>query len=525
MKKVIDFLKKYHLIPYIIIISLIGIFGYVAKWYNYSGVGAILGQDTGAFYRYFNVIFVLILLAVTVVYYLAVIKKAAIEKLYVVSAGFIGIIFMLIVPPYASADEDRHLLECQDFSSAIFGYEMEGEKEHWLRECDANTELSRDLSVKNYQYVAENFFAGCDSKEMELKYIDDITYDEDNVVYYYPGIIGITIGRLFNMGTIATYMLARVFMLVTYLVITYFAIKKIPVFKAGYAILMLLPSTMQRAATVSYDGLMLAYIFIFVAYVFYYIYNVKTIKVVDAVVMALSGVLLAVGKGGAYIPFLLMLFMIPKENFGKKVKYGFIVAGAILLCLVAFVGFNYELFADIAGSTGGETNDLLWTEEEGYTLREIITSPKRSLKVFINTFIMLGGAKYSEMIGNGFGWLQVYVSDIWVVAFSILIVMTLFNESGENFTFSKKQKLMFGVIAVASMGFVILSMWLFWTPLNSSYIEGLQGRYFIPILIPLFFILKNKLFSVQRKVAPYLVCSAMIMYVGVFLDIWCGMQL
>ena len=525
MNKIKDFMKKYHLIPYIIIITLIGILGYGVKWYNYGGVGAILGQDTVAFYGYFNVIFVLILIAVTVVYYLAVIKKTAIEKLYLVCAGFIGVIFMLIVPPYASADEDRHLLECQDFSSAIFGYEMQGEKEHWLRECDANTELSRDLSVKNYQYVAENFFAGCDSKEMELKYIDDITYDVDNVIYYYPAIVGITIGRLLNFGTILTYMLARLLMLATYMVITYFALKKIPVFKAGFAMLMLLPSTMQRAATVSYDGLMLAYIFIFVAYVFYYIYNMKTISIVDAIVMALSGVFFAVGKGGAYIPFLLMLFMIPKENFGKKIKYGFIVTGAILLCLVAFIGFNYELFVDIAGSTGGETNELLWTEDEGYTLRDILTAPKRSLKVFINTFIMLGGAKYSELIGNGFGWLQVYVSDIWVVAFSVLIVLTLFNEKEESFTFTKKQKLMLGVIVVASMGFIILSMWLFWTPLNSNYIEGLQGRYFIPLLIPMFFILKNKLFTVQRRVAPYLICSAIVMYAGVFFDIWCGMRL
>lgn len=525
MKKISEFLKKYHLIPYMIIIALIVVFGYGVKWYNYDGVGAILGQDTVAFYRYFNVIFVLILIAVTVVYYLAVIKKAAIEKLYVVCAAFIGVIFMLVVPPYASADEDRHILECQDFASAIFGYEMQGDKEHWLRECDDNTELSRDLTVKNYQYVAENFFAGCDSKKMELKYIDDITYDGDNVIYYYPGIVGITIGRLLNLGTILTYMLGRMFMLAAYIAITYFAIKKIPVFKAGYAIIMLMPSTMQRAATISYDGLLLAYIFIFVAYVFYYIYNVKTIKIVDAVVMAISGVLLTVGKGGAYIPFLLMLFMIPKENFGKKIKYGFIVSGAILLCLVAFVGFNYELFADIAGSTGGETNELLWTEEEGYTLKDIITAPKRSLKVFINTFIMLGGAKYSELIGNGFGWLQVYISDVWVVAFSLLMVLSLFNESEESFTFNKKQKLMLGVIGVASFGLVVLSMWLFWTPLNSKYIEGLQGRYFIPMLIPILFIFKNKLFMVQKRISSYLLCSAVVMYAGVFLEIWCGMRL
>ncbi len=525
MNKLKAFIKKYHIIPYIIIILAVILLGYGAKWYNYNGVMAVLGQNTSSFYTYFNIIFALIIIGISLVYFLAIIKRVSIEKLYLVCAGFVGIIFMLIIPPYASADEDRHILECQDFSSAIFGYEMEGDKYHWLRECDANTKLGRDISVKNYQYVADNFFSKAENNEMELKYIDDITYDVDNVVYYYPGITGITIGRLLNLGTVPTYMLARVFMLATYMVITYFALKKIPTFKTGFALIMLMPSTMQRAAAVSYDGLLLAYIFLFVAYVFYYIYNRTTIKVKDIIIMAVAGVLMAVGKGGAYIPFLLMLFMIPRANFGTKIKYGYIVAAAIAVCIIAYIGFNRELFSDIAGSSKGDTNELLWTEDKGYTLKDILTSPKRSLKVLVNTFISLGGAKYSEMIGSGFGWLQVYISDIWVVAYSVLLAFSVCNQENETFVFNKKQKVMLGTIAIASMGLIVLSMWLFWTPISHSYVEGLQGRYFIPILIPVFFMLKNKMFTIRKNVSLCMICSAVLIYAGVFFEIWNGMKL
>ena len=127
MNKLKAFIKKYHIIPYIIIILAVILLGYGAKWYNYNGVMAVLGQNTSSFYTYFNIIFALIIIGISVVYFLAIIKRVSIEKLYLVCAGFVGIIFMLIIPPYASADEDRHILECQDFSSAIFGYEMEGE--------------------------------------------------------------------------------------------------------------------------------------------------------------------------------------------------------------------------------------------------------------------------------------------------------------------------------------------------------------------------------------------------------------
>ena len=61
---------------------------------------------------------------------------------------------------------------------------------------------------------------------------------------------------------------------------------------------------------------------------------------------------------------------------------------------------------------------------------------------------------------------------------------------------------MLGVIGVASFGLVVLSMWLFWTPLNSKYIEGLQGRYFIPLFVPLCvcFFTKQKKSRFTKKV-------------------------
>lgn len=525
MDKVKNFIRKYHLMPYTIIILVVALLGYGVKWYNYDGVMAVLGENTSSFYGYFHVIFALIIIGVSVVYFLAVIKKTAIEKIYVAAASFVGIIFMLIIPPYASADEGNHILKCYDFSSCILGYEMPEEKYHWMRVCDAETKLSRQLTVKNYQYVAENFFSMAGNNKVELEYVNDMMYDTGNVIYYFPAIAGITLGRVLNLGTVSTYMLGRMFMLAVYVVLTYFAIKKMPTFKTGFTLIMLLPSTMHRVATISYDGLQFAYIFLFLAYVFYYIYNRMTIKVKDAIIMALTGVMMAVGKGGVYLPFLLMLFLIPKSNFGTKIKYGYIVVGSIFISLIAYIAFNSELFFDIASSSSGETNDLLWTEEEGYTLRDILTMPKRSLKILLNTFICLGGIKYSEMIGSGFGWLQIYVSEVWIVAYSILLSFAVFKEEDETFFFNKKQKVFLGVISVAMVGLIILSMWMFWTPLNNNYVEGLQGKYFIPVLIPVFFALKNNLFTIKKKIAPYMIFSAVLLYSGVFFDIWSRMKI
>lgn len=41
-------------------------------------------------------------------------------------------------------------------------------------------------------------------------------------------------------------------------------------------------------------------------------------KVKEVIVTIVAGGLLVTGKGGAYVPLLLLLFLIPRENFGEK---------------------------------------------------------------------------------------------------------------------------------------------------------------------------------------------------------------
>ena len=87
----------------------------------------------------------------------------------------------------------------------------------------------------------------------------------------------------------------------------------------------------------------------------------------------------------------------------------------------------------------------------------------------------------SGFVGESLCWYDVTISNFLVRIISlILIVVTLFDSG----MFEKRDK----ILSVVSMLLVILliftSEYLTWTDVGSFTIQGIQGRYFIPLVVP-----------------------------------------
>ena len=497
-------ISKFKIIPYLIIMSFLLVAVMATKVF------------TGLVTPYFVAIYAVVLVGFSVVYFLVVLKKS-IEKIYLAAGLFLGLTFMLVIPPNGAADENNHYYKCFDFANVFWGKELvEDSKYHYLRDCDANLNLDKVISLDDYLYIEEIFWDRADSSELKQVYVDDVTYENKDLIYYIPAILGIILGRLLGMGGIGTYMVARLFLFGTYMFITYWALKKIPVFKREFTVLLLMPSVISRVASVTYDTLLMACIFWFISNVIYYMKKQTVITIKDAILMIIAGIGLTVGKGGAYIPFLLLMFLIPKKCFGERIKYPLVVAVSIGISFLAYCLCNFSLFADVIGSASSIENDLLWTEEEGYTIKYILTHPKQSIIVLVNTFMRFGYKWFGETIGDGYGWLQVYVSPFLIVAYTILIIFSTISREDEEI-FTGKQRVFMGIVAILSCILVVLSMWIFWTPLSYELIVGVQGRYFIPMLILIVAAIKSKNWIMKKDVTPaILIVSVMITSLNAF---------
>lgn len=71
-------------------------------------------------------------------------------------------------------------------------------------------------------------------------------------------------------------------------------------------------------------------------------------KVKEVIVTIVAGGLLVTGKGGAYVPLLLLLFLIPRENFGEKIKYPVVVGMAVFITIIVFLASNPSLLRTLS---------------------------------------------------------------------------------------------------------------------------------------------------------------------------------
>ena len=498
--KVKEFLKKYHVIAYLIMVAVIMVVGMSVKWYRYTeyiGYGGTLGYA----YKYFNILLGYILVAATILFYLLVIRKTDIEKAFLAVSLLMGTLFILLMPPDTPADEDKHMFAVTEFSNGVIG--VNETKEPFMatyRECDANSGFTRLVSISNYIRLGQKLTERAGKTTYVTYEVEHFNYDKSTFVLYLPAIIGMIISKLLGLGTVMMYFTARFFMLLVYSVVGYFAVRKIPTGKALLAIIMALPTSLSRAACVSQDGILHAFIFLFMSYIVYFAFSGNQMKVKEVIVTVLSAAVLVFGKGGAYTPLLLMLFLIPKENFGKKVRYPVVVGLSVLLAVIFFFISHPGLFMDLVGSGRGTEDELLWNENPSYTINDLVRNPGHSVKMFFGTAVAFLGQFFGEMISGGFGWLQISSSPLIVTGCFLLILMAALSEQNQTIVMNKKQRIITGVSVAGAVGLVVLSMWIFWTPVTFGYIAGIQGRYFIVMLFPIMLMLRNNRISIKNNV-------------------------
>ena len=62
-----------------------------------------------------------------------------------------------------------------------------------------------------------------------------------------------------------------------------------------------------------------------------------------------------------------------------------------------------------------------------------------------------------------------------------------------------KERVLTGISIFFVIFLVLLSMLIAWTPISSEFIEGVSGRYFIPVLLPLLMICRNNKIAIKDE--------------------------
>lgn len=440
-----------------------------------------------------------LLVLVEIAYVLIVVKNKTIEQFYIPIAFMLGMIFNCLIPLHGVPDEPGHVDTAYKYSNQLmFVEDTEIAGTIYKRQCDVELQdvLANGVETNSYYQQLEHTFETPETEELiAVSYVDSSNLVPG--IIYLPAAIGISIGRMLGLSAFLTFGLGRMMNCLAFILLTWCAIRLIPFGKNMLGLLGILPIAIQQAASFSYDSVVNGVLFLFTAVCFRLVGKSHIRKREWCLLVVLMG-LVAMSKSGAYIPVLLlvcMLFANPEVKKHCSVKRVLLaVAGLATLAVVVIWKFTPTIQSLLsAGTRVGEDG-----VETLYTLSYALEHPLSAVYLYWNTLMKNSGPHLRGLLGGLLGWLDIQVN--WVFLVILLIgLLLLVNVEGERYVGTKAQKWLMGFAIVGSVVVIMASMLLSWTPIDSTYISGLQGRYYY-VLAPMMLLLtSNQMVCVNKS--------------------------
>ncbi|MCR4750903.1 MAG: DUF2142 domain-containing protein [Eubacterium sp.] len=129
--------------------------------------------------------------------------------------------------------------------------------------------------------------------------------------------------------------------------------------------------------------------------------------------------------------------------------------------------------------------DLSYTKEKGYSLRFFLHRPLDLFEVIGNTMQVNDGWYLESFLGDNLGWMTIGLSKVILYLFALLLFLASISEQEEEDFHERKGLLAAGGLSVVSIALIFAGMLISWSPISGRMIAGVQGRYFIPVALPL----------------------------------------
>ena len=320
------------------------------------------------------------------------------------------------------------------------------------------------------------------SKNMVFEDISRIAVITYSPVPYLVSAFAIDLGKLFNLAPLVLLYIGRLANMLVWVFLTYLAIKITPVHKWVFFMLALLPMTIFEAASLSADSFLLGISFLIIAILFKYAFddNKKKIGIKEVYILGILLLLVGLAKSN-YILLLFLIFLIPARKFGSR-KNRILVTGSLFVVVVAIVGI-WNLIVN------GLYAPIIPQVSISGQIAYLLGDPFRFPYLLINTFISRGLSYQFLFVGNF--WLDIPLPTWWLGFYLITIIpIALLDKSRINIT--RNQKLISGATFILNAVTACALVYITWTPVGQNVIDGIQGRYFIPIF-PLLFLLIYKI--------------------------------
>lgn len=405
------------------------------------------------------------------------------QKFFLAVGAPVALVLCFLTPPFMVPDEPAHFFRAYQIAQGGFLPERitQGVGGILPRSLnDTSTVLVGDLpgQFNNKMDVSVAF----DELNRPLRPQETMhLHFENTALYsplvYAPSAVGIAIGKLFEPSPLLLFYLGRLFTVAAWIGLAYLAIRLVPVAKWAFTVIALAPMALFQSASVSADALTLAAGFVVVAWFLRLMHADSTMSKRDmAVTIGLVALLGFIKQPYALLGGLFLL--VPAARFtAKKIRWQFVAAvGAVL-------GATTLLWASISRSFFTQSpfmvDRVLQPNEQ---IAHILGHPLAFAKAVIFThFTGMSDSAIQQMLGV-FGWLDTALP-LWAMLLYLAVLVSAVGLAhSERIRLPVFHRLVFLGIAAAVVLAIDVLLYLYWNPLGSTIIGGIQGRYYLPLL-------------------------------------------
>lgn len=433
------------------------------------------------------------------IFWLALRRDFRVERIFLWVMVVLSLAYLLFFPPISVPDEQAHYISAYRMSNFFsFHWGQLGNPEVLMRTDDAlfysAVSPRGTVDLQQYMLTAQHLSLFASDTQIIPQAYDTAT----NVpLGYLASALGIAVGRILRLGAVPVFYLGRLFNVAQYIALAYVAMRRIPYGKMVVFAISTFPMTLHLCASYSYDCMVIGVSLLFVAEVLRMIHGERVARG-QLICCGVLAFILAPSKL-VYTPLLFLVLLIP----GEKLRSAFPWPRALKALLIAagVAGILVSQLGNLSGYVGESAGAYVaWADEPGYDLGWVLQHPMGTVSIFVQTIARMGAYYACTMLGSSLGWFQLNLPPFLYVPFAVFFVLACLRRQGECGAYGFWRRSWIALLVVGSCGLVLASMLLSWTPLSYSVIQGVQGRYFLPILPAVFLLLRGRSITVERGV-------------------------
>lgn len=454
---------------------------------------------------------------------LGFVQTEPVERIFLAIALPSLLFFSLAVPALQGWDEAAHFLRAYQISEGKIQSERLSDKivggnlpvrvidmhDAFLTDLILSAQSNLERGVRTRGYLTYLKFFSVGDQRAGKEFVATATYSP--VAYVLPA-TGIAIARTVHLPMVSYIYMARLFSLIGFMLLIYYAIKIAPFGKWLIFTVALLPQAITTGVTIGPDSLVTGTVCLLIA-LFARIYVQKEVISRKQVVLGMGFVLVLALTKQPYALAGLLFLLLPFSKFGSVKRY-FLLNG-VILGVSALIGlawlYSVRSFAELGHTIQRPGLDI----DPSAQVEVIIKNPFRYLSIFGNEVLTNDSNGTINQVTSEITWKGIRLP-LWVTlaSYAAIALAAFLDLRYKTTKLLTRIRIGAALIAVAIVGAVYTTLYIGFSLINNNQIEGINGRYFVAIIPFLALIAQNKYqkptIAIDKQRGPVLIISMIV---------------